>query len=274
MTIEAPEVEEAPIASEASLAEARGVEALDVPEVEPGAMPAPYETALALVRRILSAQDLRAEADLGEVRYALYDLLEILREEPEAILPEVFRPTREEWFERHHVNVAILTILTGDLLKGSLSEVIDLGTAAMLHDVGMVGGRETWDVAMKLPPKVFERAVRPHPETGFRMLQDVPGMTAPIARMVLEEHERMDGTGYPEGLVGDAIDPGARILAVCDTLEALTHPRPHREAMKPGEALARLQVLGDYTLDSNVVGVLVDELGTLLRRAKRGDDVG
>jgi response regulator RpfG family c-di-GMP phosphodiesterase len=256
---------------EAEAAEPR-VEAaapVEIPELELGPMPPAYESALALVRRIFSARELRAEVDLGEVRYALYDLLEILREEPHALLPEVVRPEIEEWFERHHVNVAVLAIMTGDLMKGSLSEVIDLGTAALLHDLGMLPTRDTWDVGVKLPPKVFERAIRPHADMGFRRLQEITGMTGPIARMVLEEHERMDGTGYPEGLAGEAIDPGARILAVCDTLEALTHPRPHRDHLSAGEALARLQILGQYTLDQAVVDALSGELTELFRRGAR-----
>lgn len=245
---------------------------LAIPELEPGPMPVAYEAALALVRRAFSAQDLRSEVDLGEVRYALYDLLEVLREEPHALLPEVFRPELDEYFERHHVNVAVLAILTGDTLKKSLSEVIDLGTAALLHDIGMLPTRETWDVGVKLPPKVFDRTIRPHPDMGFRRLQEITGMTPTMTRMVLEEHERMDSTGYPEGLRGSSIDSGARILAVCDTLEALTHPRPYRDRVSPGEALARLQTLGEYTLDSSVVEALTGELKELLRRGVRQSD--
>lgn len=237
----------------------------DLPDLEPGPVPEAYEAALGLAKRILDASDLRAEVDLAEIRYVLYDLLEVLREEPESLLPEVFRPERHEYFERHHVNVAVLAILTADLLKGSLSEVIDLGTSALMHDIGMVSNRERWDATVRFSPKEYERVVQPHPELGFRRLQEIPGMTAPIARVVLEEHERMDGTGYPEALEGEAIDPGARILAVCDTLEALTHPRPFREALTPGEALARVQTLGQYTLDGAIVDALADELVELLR---------
>lgn len=266
-----PEVEPLPVGSAAETADPVVEEALEAEDLvipEAGPMPQSYETALELARRILAARDLRAEVDLGEIRYALYDLLEILREEPEAILPEVFRATTDEWFERHHVNVAVLAILAGDRLRGSLSEVVDLGTAALLHDVGMVATRDTWDDSAKLPPKVFESAIEPHPEGGFKRLQDIPGMTAPIARMVLEEHERVDGTGYPEGLTDDAIDPGARILAACDVLEALSHPRPHRAHLSIGEAVARLRVLGQHSLDEEIVEALLDELASRMNRWK------
>jgi HD-GYP domain-containing protein (c-di-GMP phosphodiesterase class II) len=258
-----PPVETGPAPAPEAEARPRILDLRDVP------CPPAYETALALVQRIFAARDLRSEVDLGEVRYALYDLLELLREQPEAILPEVFRPESENWFERHHVNVATLALLTGDLMKSSLSEVVDLGTAALFHDIGMLTARETWDADMKLPPKVFEQAVRPHPELGFRRLQEVSGMTGAIDRIVLEEHERLDGTGYPEGLSGEAIHPGARILGVCDTLEALTHPRPFRDHLAPMEALERIKILAQYTLDPAVVDALSGGLTELLEHGAR-----
>jgi putative nucleotidyltransferase with HDIG domain len=203
---------------------------------------------------------METEVDLGEVRYALYDLLEVVREHPSSILAEVFRRTERDYFERHHVNVAVLAILTADQLGATLSDVIDLGTAAMLHDIGMSDSREAWDADVRLAPKVFDTTIRQHPERGQERLKQIPGMTPDISRIVREEHERLDGTGYPDGLAGDTIDPGARIVAVCDTLEALTHARPYRERLTLGEALSRLHILGQYTLDMAVVQTLTDAL--------------
>lgn len=247
-----------------------GPEEPEVPEERPEPAPARapaeaiYHTALSLARRIFRARDLQAEIDLGQVRYALYDLLERLRADPGSLMPETFRATPEDWFERHHVNVAILALLTADTRRGALSDVIDLGTVAFLHDMGMLEARETWDVAMRLPPKTFERVIRPHADAGFRMVQQVPGVTPSMARIVLQEHERMDGTGYPAGLVGEGIDADARLLAVCDTLEALSHPRPYRDGLPPRDALTRIRVLGRYTLDGDIVDTLASELDVLL----------
>ena len=223
-----------------------------------------YHTALGLARRIFRARDPQAEIDVGQIRYALYDLLERLRADPGSLLPETFRATPDEWFERHHVNVAILTLLTADTRRGALSDVIDLGTVAFLHDIGMLEARETWDVSMRLPPKTFERVIRPHADAGFRLMQQITGVSSGMARIVLQEHERIDGTGYPAGLVGESIDPDARLLAVCDTLEALSHPRPYREGLSPRDSLGRIRVLGRYTLDGDIIDTLADELEVLL----------
>ena len=238
------------------------------PEDEPVPARAPaeaiYHTALGLARRIYRAREPLAEIDVGQIRYALYDLLERLRADPGSLLPETFRATPDEWFERHHVNVAILTLLTADTRRGALSDVIDLGTVAFLHDIGMLDTRETWDVSMRLPPKTFERVIRPHADAGHRLMQQITGVSPGMARIVLQEHERIDGTGYPAGLVGESIDPDARLLGVCDTLEALSHPRPYREGLSPRDALGRIRVLGRYTLDGDIIDTLADELEVLL----------
>lgn len=268
-------VEVAPTAAEEvpeAVEEAAEVAEEPSPRAREAPTAAPYQAALSLARRVHDADDLATEIDLGEIRYALYDLLEVVRDRPGPILAEVFRRSEADYFERHHVNVAILSILTADELGATLSDVIDLGTAAMLHDIGMSDSREAWDADVRLAPKVFDTTIRQHPERGYERIRQIPGMTADIARIVREEHERLDGTGYPEGLSGDAIDPGARIVAVADTLEALTHARPYRERLSLGEALSRLQILGQYTLDMAVVQTLTDALTGYMPTIDSGSD--
>ncbi len=265
-----PEVaEEAPARPAETIPPAVGEPA---PRIDEAPSVSPYAAALSLAWRVLNAEDLPTEVDLGEIRYALYDLLEVIREDPGSILGEVFRRSEKDYFERHHVNVAVLSILTADQLGATLSDIIDLGTAAMLHDIGMSDSREAWDADVRLAPKVFDTTIRQHPQRGQERLKQIPGMTADIARIVREEHERLDGTGYPEGLSGDAIDPGARIVAVSDTLEALTHARPYRERLTLGEALSRLQILGQYTLDMAVVQTLTDALTEFMPSLDTGPD--
>jgi HD-GYP domain-containing protein (c-di-GMP phosphodiesterase class II) len=270
----APVEEDAAVVStvEVETGEAVAEETEEEPRIDEAPRVSPYETALSLAWRVLNSDDLETDVDLGSIRYALYDLLEVMREDPASILREVFRRTERDYFERHHVNVAVLSILTADQLGATLSDIIDLATAAILHDIGMSDSREAWDADVRLAPKVFDTTIRQHPERGHERLKRIPGMTADIARIVREEHERLDGTGYPEGLSGDAIDPGARIVAVADTLEALTHARPYRERLTLGEALSRLQILGQYTLDMAVVQTLTDALTEFMPSLDNGPD--
>jgi HD-GYP domain-containing protein (c-di-GMP phosphodiesterase class II) len=80
----------------------------------------------------------------------------------------------------------------------------------------------------------------------------------PVADMILQHHERMDGSGYPAGLGGDDISVGARIIAVADTFEAMASHRPYRAALGVEAALAHIEAAAGTTLDADVVEVTLD----------------
>ena len=87
----------------------------------------------------------------------------------------------------------------------------------VLHKPGPLAGEE-WDV------------MREHPVIGERILRAIPGMGS-VARIVRHEHERFDGTGYPDRLAGEEIPLGSRIILACDAYHAMTSDRPYRAAM-------------------------------------------
>jgi HD-GYP domain-containing protein (c-di-GMP phosphodiesterase class II) len=96
----------------------------------------------------------------------------------------------------------------------------------------------------------------------------VPGLGT-IADAVRSSHERFDGTGYPDGLAGEAIPRVARIVAVCDGWHALTSDRPQRARLASPEALELLRSLAGTALDPEIVGALCEVLGTHADRALR-----
>jgi HD-GYP domain-containing protein (c-di-GMP phosphodiesterase class II) len=87
----------------------------------------------------------------------------------------------------------------------------------------------------------------------------VPGL-GPVARIVRHAHEHVDGRGYPDGLMGEAIPLGSRIVAVCDAFDAMTRDRPHRAAMTRSEAVAELLACAGSQFDARVVDALVAHL--------------
>ena len=123
--------------------------------------------------------------------------------------------------------------------------------AAMLHDVGMIA----------VPPDVLKKAgaltpeeralVRRHPSEGGSIVEGV-GFPALLPRIIREHHERMDGSGYPNGLSGDAICEEARILAVADVVEAMTSDRPYRPAPGLDAALAEIESRSGVLYDPRV----------------------
>ncbi len=105
--------------------------------------------------------------------------------------------------------------------------------------------------------------MRQHTIIGERVLSAAPALNA-VARIVRSSHERWDGAGYPDGLAGEQIPFGARVIFVCDAFDAMVAERPYQPAMQPGEAVAELRRCAGTQFDPEVVeafvAVLVDRL--------------
>ena len=113
-------------------------------------------------------------------------------------------------------------------------------TAALLHDIGKLAVPE--HILSKPGPLTQEefQKIRVHPQVGAEIISAVP-FPYPVAPLILSHHERWDGKGYPQGLKGEEIPLGARILSVVDYFDALTSDRPYHKAMTPDAAIALLQ---------------------------------
>jgi HD-GYP domain-containing protein (c-di-GMP phosphodiesterase class II) len=94
--------------------------------------------------------------------------------------------------------------------------------------------------------------IKEHPRVGYELIKDIP-FPWPVAHIVLQHHERLDGSGYPEGLAGDAILPEARILAVADVVEALCSHRPYRPALGLEKGLEEIRRGRGFRYDAHVV---------------------
>ena len=133
--------------------------------------------------------------------------------------------------------------------------------AGLVHDIGKIG----------LPPGLLEkegplslderRVMQAHSEIGERILANVDGYED-IARVVRHHHERHDGNGYPDGLVGDEVPLLSRIIAVADAYNAMTSDRPYREAMPSRVARLRLAQAVGAQFDTSVVAAFEAILAT------------
>lgn len=125
--------------------------------------------------------------------------------------------------------------------------------AALLHDIGKVGIPDA--ILHKPGPLTTEewRVMRRHPEISRQILEQVGGVFQQVACIVVAHHEHWDGKGYPSGLVGEDIPPGARILAVVDAYDAMTFRRSYREPISQTEARAELQRCAGTQFDPQVV---------------------
>jgi putative nucleotidyltransferase with HDIG domain len=136
------------------------------------------------------------------------------------------------------------------------ADVEIVARAGLLHDIGKIGVPEA--VLRKAGPLSSTEwtVMRGHPVIGAQIVAPFEFFTAG-AIVIRHHHERMDGSGYPDGLAGAAIPLGARIVAVADVYDALTSDRPYRPAMSAEDALAHLKAQAGRGLDEEVVSAFV-----------------
>lgn len=140
----------------------------------------------------------------------------------------------------HSLRVERVSLAIGRELGLSPAELEVLSLAARLHDVGKVAVPEA--ILLKPAPLDEEEwhLVRRHPEEGARLIERL-GFLADALPAIRHHHERYDGSGYPDGLAGEEIPLGARIIHVADALDAMLTPRSYRAPLSPAEALAELR---------------------------------
>lgn len=166
--------------------------------------------------------------------------------------------------EDHSSEVALLCQRVGRRFAMTSEELDELVRAAELHDVGKVGIPDAiLDKAGALSPAERE-FVRQHTLLGERILNAAPALR-PVAVIVRASHERWDGGGYPDGLSGQEIPLGARIIAACDAYEAMTTDRCYRPAMSHEAACRELRHEASRQFDPQVVEALVAELELSVR---------
>lgn len=146
-----------------------------------------------------------------------------------------------------------------------------LRAAALLHDIGKLAVPEQIiNKPGKLTPEEFEK-MKVHPIVGAEILERV-AFPYPVAPIVRSHHERWDGSGYPEGLAGEAIPIGARILAAVDCLDALASHRQYRQALPLSEAMAKVKEKSGTWFDPQVVEILENRYIELERMAQMTED--
>ncbi len=159
---------------------------------------------------------------------------------------------RDAETHHHSMRVAMYSVQLAKQLGIGGESLRQIEWGALLHDVGKIAVPD--HVLRKNGPlSPDERAiVNQHPEVGYRMVRKV-GFLNEAADLVLAHQERLDGSGYPKGLKGDAIPLSARIFAVADTVDAMTSDRPYRAAQSFAAARAELLREAGHTLDGTVI---------------------
>jgi putative nucleotidyltransferase with HDIG domain len=159
---------------------------------------------------------------------------------------------RDPYTAGHQLRVAALAAAIARQMGLPDAQVHAIHLAGVLHDLGKI----------QIPAEILSRPsklnameyslIKIHPQAGYDILQGIK-FPWPIAQMVLQHHERLDGSGYPQGLRGDAILPEARILAVSDVVEAISSHRPYRPGLGVESALTEIEKGSGLQYDPAVV---------------------
>ncbi len=163
---------------------------------------------------------------------------------------------RDRYTGEHSESVVDMAAKVAATLGLSSEQVEDVRSAALLHDIGKVG---IPDAILNKPGPLTpeEREVMAeHPVIGERILRSIGGFST-VAAIVRHEHESYDGSGYPDGISGDEIPIGSRIILACDAYHAMTSDRPYRKRMSHTDAFAELARCAGHQFDPDVTGALV-----------------
>ncbi|MCT4620645.1 MAG: HD-GYP domain-containing protein [Marinisporobacter sp.] len=138
---------------------------------------------------------------------------------------------------QHSVNVAVLSLILGIEIGLNKNELYDLCIGAMLHDVGKAFvPKEILLKKDKLTEEEF-KIVKEHSKKGYDYLKENYELNANIKLIAYQHHEKLDGTGYPNGYKEDKINKLAKIVAITDTYDAMISDKPYRKAIPPNEAI-------------------------------------
>ncbi len=187
-----------------------------------------------------------------EAMYAQKQTGRATRRSPEQRRPAARARRAPPRLGEHVDGVAELAEAVGARLGIEGEELVQLRHAAALHDIGKVAIPD--EIIAKPGPLDAEEwaFMRRHTIVGERIIAAAPAL-GPAARLVRSSHEAWDGGGYPDGLAGEEIALGARIIAVCDAFDAMTCARPYARARTVPEALAELRRCAGTQFDPGVV---------------------
>ena len=196
----------------------------------------------------LTRQHLEQQIQEERLRASLTSTVEVMSKTMEL---------RDPYTAGHQKNVATISCFIANKLGWSPDLIYGLRLAAMIHDIGKIAIPS--EILTK-PSKLSEfegKLLQEHPENGYQLLKDID-FPWPIAEIVRQHHERIDGSGYPRGLKGDQILPEAQVLAVADTIEAMYSHRPYRPGLGLPSAIQVIKDGAGKTFNLEIANVAID----------------
>ncbi|MEJ8547243.1 HD-GYP domain-containing protein [Brevibacillus borstelensis] len=215
------------------------------------------ETIEKTVKQITNSNKLARKISLKEMglhfQHAFGSILDDLMQNRQIVMHLASISTHSPSLYHHSVNVAVLSTAVGMSIGYNRNQLMELGIGAMLHDIGKT----------QLPAEMLQKTERwsqeemeiakQHCLLGFNILRKQHDISLLSAHVCLQHHERLDGSGFPQGLKGKNIHEYAQIVGICDIYDSLTSPRPWRKRYMPQDALEYLMGAGGHLFDHRLI---------------------
>lgn len=201
--------------------------------------------------------EIRKNAEDYMYRNKLFESPSIRGKRVQTIINSLHEKNKRE--EQHGKRVSCLCEAIGIAMERSQSELNELKTVGLLHDIGKIA---IDDKILNKPGQLTNEEwneIKRHPEIGYRILSSVND-TAELAELVLAHHERWDGKGYPKGLKGEEIPLQARIIAIADAYDAMTSERAYRNSLSEEAALEELRENAGTQFDPEIIRVFIEKM--------------
>lgn len=219
-----------------------------------------HEKAIEDTKGVFDKIRVEGELDLARLRKNVEETLPDMVRNNDVLMRLNQLKQSDDYTFQHSIRVSILATMIGKWLGYSQDELLELGEAGMLFDIGKLNIPE---FVLKKPSNVnldeYE-LIKKHAQFGYSILLKTKGVTSNIKYAALHHHERLDGSGYPLRLRENQIHDFAKIIMVCDVFDALITDRPYKKAISPLMAADYLSWSSGKLFDSEVCYVFIKRL--------------
>lgn len=220
-----------------------------------------HETTLKYVDGIFRALNKGGQLDIDSVKNVVSNLVEHILRTPDTMVWLSQLKEKDEYTAIHSVNVCILSLTFGRTLGLSETELNNLGVGALLLDIGK----------SKIPDNILKKSdaltddeflvVKAHAFLGYVSLENNKSISKESLEIILNHHERLNGTGYPNGRRGNEITQLTRIVSIVDVFDAITSDRCYKDALQAQHALNEIYNMAPDELDQNLVEAFIKCIG-------------
>lgn len=206
-----------------------------------------------LIKKYFTLLKQNKSIEISDIKSVIGEIVDQIISNPNIVYNIVDIRSHDDYTYAHSVNVCVISVMIGAALNLNRQQLEILGMGAILHDIGKILiDNRILNKPTKLEPEESE-LVRRHARDGFELLRKKANIKFLVSHIVLQHHEREDGSGYPRGLPGKRIHRFAKIVAVADTYDAMTSNRVYQKEITSLQAIEEIKREASRKFNAGVV---------------------